>query len=115
MAAIGESKRYRAYYDRLLDDWIERFVMREEPIMLTEAEVDLERHPAHEFQPARSVYVWIRSPSQAYLVEAEATAWTDTAIRIWFFEPRIKIHREGWVWRSAVRPAPPEEKAKEFR
>ncbi|GAA2174936.1 hypothetical protein GCM10009784_15310 [Arthrobacter parietis] len=78
--------------------------------MLTEAEVDLGRHPAHEFQPARSVYAWIRYPSQAYLVQAQATAWTETAIRIWFFEPTIKIHREGWVWRNAVRPSSPEER-----
>ncbi|WP_299169742.1 hypothetical protein [uncultured Arthrobacter sp.] len=109
MSAIGESKRYRAYYDRLLDDWIERFVMREEPVMLTEAELDLEHHPAHEFNPARRVHAWIRYPSQAYLVQANATAWTSTAIRIWFFEPKVRIHREGWVWRSAVTPTPPNE------
>lgn len=80
--------------------------MREEPIMLTEAEIDLEHHPSQEFKPSRLVHVWIRYPSQAYLVEAHATAWAITAVRVWFFEPKIKIHREGWVWRSAVTPAP---------
>ncbi|MDF9278846.1 hypothetical protein P4U43_13730 [Arthrobacter sp. EH-1B-1] len=83
--------------------------MREEPVMLTEAELDLEHHRAHEFTPARRVYAWIRYPSQAYLVQANATAWTATAIRIWFFEPKVRIHREGWVWRNAVTPAPPTE------
>lgn len=78
--------------------------------MLTEAELDLEHHPAREFQPPRPVHVWIRYPSQAYLVQAQATAWTATAIRIGFFEPAIKIHREGWVWRSAVTPVPPDKK-----
>ena len=97
------------HYDRLLDQWIEQFVMREEPIMLTEAELDLEHHPAQDFLPSRPVLVWIRYPSQAYLVPAHATAWTAIAIRIWFFEPKIKIHREGWVWRSAVTPAPDED------
>lgn len=55
------------------------------------------------------MYAWIRYPSQAYLVQAHATAWTATAVRIWFFKPKIKIHREGWVWRSAVTPAGPDD------
>ncbi|SDI98510.1 hypothetical protein SAMN04488693_1417 [Arthrobacter subterraneus] len=109
MVAVGENARYRRHYDRLLDQWIEQLVMREEPIMLTEAELDLEHHPARDFHPSRRVNVWIRYPSQAYLVQAHATAWTATAIRIWFFEPKIRIHREGWVWRSSVTPADPDE------
>ncbi len=39
---MGSSKRYRAYYAKLMDAQIEEFVMRGELIMLTAAELDLE-------------------------------------------------------------------------
>lgn len=107
--AIGENRRYRRFYDKLLDRWIEELVMREEPIMLTEAEVDLPSNPAHDFPAPRRVYVWIRYPSAAYRIQAHATAWTKTAVKVTFFEPGIRIQREGWVWVGSVTPAAPDE------
>ncbi|WP_024476408.1 hypothetical protein [Arthrobacter sp. CAL618] len=106
---MGQNKRYRKYYDRLLDGWIEELVMREEPVMLTEAELDLPSNPVHEFPAPRRVHVWIRYPSQAYRVKGHAKAWTKTAVKVSFFEPGIKIQREGWVWVGAVTPAAPDE------
>lgn len=83
--------------------------MREEPVMLTEAEVDLASNPATEFPVPRRVYVWIRYPSEAHRVKAHAMAWTRTAVKVSFFEPKINIRREGWVWVGSVTPAPPDE------
>lgn len=84
--------------------------MREEPIMLTEVELDLPSNPARDFPEPRRVYVWIRYPSSAYRVQAHARAWTRTAVKVSFFEPGIKIQREGWVWVGSVTPAAPDEK-----
>lgn len=107
--AKAVNKRYRRYYDKLLDRWIEDLVMREEPIMLTEAELDLPSNPPHDFSERRRVYVWVRYPSSAYRVQAHAIAWTKTAVKVSFFEPGIKIQREGWVWVGSVTPAAPDE------
>ncbi|MHA7294339.1 hypothetical protein [Arthrobacter sp. HLT1-21] len=93
-----------------MDRWIEELVMREEPIMLTEAELDLPSTPAQDFPAPRRVYVWIRYPSSAYRVQGHATAWTKTAVKVSFFEPGIRIQREGWVWVGSVTPAAPDEK-----
>lgn len=38
-----------------------------------------------------------------------AKAWTKTAVKVSFFEPGIKIQREGWVWVGAVTPPAPDE------
>lgn len=62
--------------------------MREEPVMLTEAEVDLAANPAMDFPAPLRVYVWIRYPSQTHRVKAHAEAWARTAVKVWFFEPR---------------------------
>lgn len=78
--------------------------------MLTEAELDLPANPARDFPAPRRVYVWIRYPSSAYRVQAHALAWTKTAIKVSFFEPGIKIQREGWVWVGSVTPAASNEK-----
>ncbi|WDF35058.1 hypothetical protein PTW37_16265 (plasmid) [Arthrobacter agilis] len=52
------------------------------------------------------MYAWVRYPSKAIRVQAHAIAYTRTAVKIRFLEPLIKIQREGWVWLSAVTPAP---------
>ncbi|RJT97049.1 hypothetical protein D6T65_15185 [Arthrobacter frigidicola] len=106
---MGSSKRYRAYYAKPMDARIEEFVMREELIMLTAAELDLGNTPPVDFQEPRPVYAWIRYPFKAIRVQAHALAYTRTAVKIRFFEPLIMIRREAWVWRGAVTPAPPEE------
>ncbi len=103
---MGSSKRYRAHYGKLMDARIEEFVMREELIMLTAAELDLENLRPVDFPEPRRVYAWIRYPSKAIRVQAHALAYTRTAVKIRFFEPLIMIQREGWVWRGAVTAAP---------
>lgn len=105
---MGGSKRYGKHYARLMDDRIEEFVMREELIMLTAAELDVENCRPTNFPEPRRVYAWIRYPSKAIRVQAHAVAYTRTAVKIRFLEPMIKIHREGWVWLSAVTPSDPE-------
>lgn len=80
--------------------------MREELIMLTAAEVDLEHNQPTDFPEPRRVYAWIRYPSHALRVQAHAIAYTRTAVKIRFFEALIMIQREGWVWLSSVTPAP---------
>lgn len=99
--AVGENVRYRKYYDRLLDQWIEELVMREEPVMLTEAELDLPHNPAQNFPAPRRVYVWIHYPSRAHRVKGHAMAWTKTAVKVSFFDPGIGILREGRVSHSS--------------
>ncbi|MBG6218624.1 hypothetical protein IWX75_003111 [Arthrobacter sp. CAN_A6] len=89
-----------------MDDRIEEFVMREELIMLTAAELDVENCRPTDFPVPRRVYAWVRYPSKAIRVQAHAIAYTRTAVKIRFLEPLIKIQREGWVWLSAVTPAP---------
>lgn len=102
---MGGSKRYGKHYAKLMDDRIEEFVMREELIMLTAAELDVENYRPTDFPEPRRVYAWIRYPSKAIRVQAHAIAYTRTAVKIRFLEPMIKIHREGWVWLGAVAPA----------
>ncbi|WP_049822810.1 hypothetical protein [Arthrobacter sp. H41] len=96
-----------------MDDRIEEFVMREELIMLTAAELDVENCRPVDFPEPRRVYAWVRYPSKALRVQAHAIAYTKTAVKIRFFEPLIMIQREGWVWLSAVAPAPPREAEKQ--
>jgi hypothetical protein len=103
---VGQSKRYAASYGRLMDERIEEFVMREELIMLTAAELDVENCRPTDFPEPRRVYAWVRYPSKAIRVQAHAIAYTRTAVKIRFLEPLIKIQREGWVWLNAVTPAP---------
>ena len=107
---MGQSKHYKAiHYARLMAQRIEEFGMREELIMLTAAELDVEHYQPVDFPEPRRVYAWIRYPSKALRVQAHAIAYTKTAVKIRFFEPLILIQREGWVWLSAVTPTPPKE------
>lgn len=98
------SSRYTKHYAKLMDERIEELVMREELVMLTAAELDAENCRPVDFPEPRRVYVWIRYPSKAIRIQAHAIAYTKTAVKIRFLEPLIKIHREGWVWLSAVTP-----------
>ncbi|MHA7284626.1 hypothetical protein [Arthrobacter sp. TMS2-4] len=87
-----------------MDERIEEFVMREELMMLTAAEPDVENTRPTDFPEPRRVYAWVRYPSKAFRVQALAVAYTRTAVKIRFLEPVIMIQREGWVWLSAVTP-----------
>ncbi|WP_247827603.1 hypothetical protein [Arthrobacter antioxidans] len=71
--------------------------MREELIMLTAAELDVENNRPTDFPEPRQVYAWVRYPSKAIRVQAHAISYTRTAVRIRFLEPVIMIQREGWV------------------
>lgn len=61
---IGQNRRYTQPYARLMDARIEELVMREELIMLTAAELDLENNQPTDFPAPRRVYAWIRYPSR---------------------------------------------------
>ncbi|WP_175460217.1 hypothetical protein [Arthrobacter subterraneus] len=41
----------------------------QELITLADADLELGHHPARDFLPSRQVLVWIRYPSQTYLVQ----------------------------------------------
>lgn len=99
------SKRYPEHYAKLMDARIEEFVMREEIMMLTAAELDVENTRPTDFPEPRRVWAWVRYPSHAIRVQALAIAYTRTAVKIRFLEPKILIQREGWVWLNAVTPA----------
>lgn len=79
--------------------------MRDEPVLLTAAELQLRQNPPKSFDQPRRVCAWVRYPTQAVHMQAHAIAWTSTAIKIRFREPHIDATREGWVWRNAVTPA----------
>lgn len=68
---MGQNKRYGAAY---VDRWIEGWILREEPMMLTPIEVDLENHPPTDFPTPRRVNVWIRYPTKAVRLKAHALA-----------------------------------------
>ncbi len=102
---MGSDKRYRAHYAQPMDVRIEEFVMREEQIMLTVAELDLDNMHSMDFPEPPGVYAWIRCPSKVIRVQAHSIASTKTAVKIRFFEPLIMIQREGRVWLGAVTPA----------
>jgi hypothetical protein len=102
---VGQNKHHAAYYAKRMDERIEEFVMREELVMLTAAELDVENCRPTDFPKPRRVYAWVRYPSKAIRVQAHAIAYTRTAVKIRFLEPLIKIQREGWVWLNAVTPA----------
>ncbi|WP_157359069.1 hypothetical protein [Arthrobacter sp. Soil782] len=51
---MGQNKRYGAAH---VDRWIEGCILREEPMMLTPIEVDLENHPPKDFPTPRRVSV----------------------------------------------------------
>ena len=70
-----------------MDDRIEEFVMREELIMLTAAELDVNNTRPTDFPEPRRVYAWVRYPSKAIRVQAHAIAYTRTAVKIRFLEP----------------------------
>ncbi len=80
--------------------------MREELIMLTAAELDVENVRPVDFPEPRRVYAWIRYPSKALRIQAHAIEYPKTAVKIRFFEPLTLIQREGRVWLNAVTPAP---------
>jgi hypothetical protein len=101
---VGQNKRYAEHYGRLMDERIGEWVMREEPMLLTAAELQLRQNPPKDFDQPRRVYAWVRYPTQAVRVQAHAISWTATAVKIRFLEPHIDAWREGWVWRNAVVP-----------
>lgn len=78
---MGGSKRYPKYYARLMDQRIEEFVMREELILLTAAELDVENCLPIDFPEPRWVYAWIRYPSKAIRIQAHAIAYTPKGVR----------------------------------
>jgi hypothetical protein len=101
---VGQNKHHAEFYAKRMDERIEEFVMREELMMLTAAELDVDNNQPTDFPEPRRVYAWIRYPSKAIRIQALAIAYTRTAVKIRFLEPLIKIQREGWVWLSAVTP-----------
>ncbi|MEC5199183.1 hypothetical protein RCH21_001407 [Arthrobacter sp. PL16] len=63
--------------------------MREELIMLTAAELYGQNCRPTDFPEPRRVYAWVRYPSKAIRVRADAIAYTRTAVMIRFLEPLI--------------------------
>lgn len=84
---------------------IEEFVLREELIMPTAAELDVENCQPTDFREPRRVYAWIRYFSKAIRIQAHGIAYTRTAVKTRFLEPSVKIQREDRVWLSTVTSA----------
>lgn len=89
-----------------VDKWLDGWALREEPMLLTPAELDLPNSLPRDFPVPKRVWVWIRYPSQSVRVQAQAISWSTRAVKIRFLEPVIKTEREGWVWTNAVTPDP---------
>lgn len=102
---MGENKRYAEHYGRLMNERIGEWVMRAEPMLLTAAELQLRQNPPKDFDQPRRVYAWVRCPTLVVHMQAQAIAWTSTAVKIRFREPHIDAPREGWVRCNAVTPA----------
>lgn len=96
---VGQNKRYGAAN---VDKWLDGWALREEPILLTPAELDLPNSRPTDFPVPRRVWVWIRYPSQAVRVQAHAISYSRSAVKIRFLEPVVQTEREGWVWTNAV-------------
>ena len=69
--------------------------MREEIMMLTAAELDVENIRPIDFSQPRRVWAWVRYPSHAIRVQTLAIAYTKMAVKIRFLEPKILIQCEG--------------------
>jgi hypothetical protein len=61
---VGESKRHAAYCAKRMDEQMEEFVIREELIMLTAAELDVENCQPTNFSEPRKVYAHL--PGRTY-------------------------------------------------
>ncbi|WP_294568440.1 hypothetical protein [uncultured Arthrobacter sp.] len=81
----GQKKCHAAYYAKRMDERIEEFVMREELIMLTAAELDVENCRPTNFPEPRRVDARVRYPSNAIRVQAHGIlhphSWEDSVPR----------------------------------
>lgn len=101
---MGTSKRYAAAVDRQMDARILQRVMQETaPHSLSTEELELDREPLTRSPIPRPVAAWVRYAAAAIFLDAEAVAWTPTAVAIRWTTPAGEEHR-AWVWASAVRP-----------
>lgn len=61
---MGKDKRYAEHYGRLIDERVGEWGMREEPMLLTAAELQLRQNPPKDFDNPRRVYAWVRYPTK---------------------------------------------------
>lgn len=94
---VGENKRYPGNIEDSLNEWL----VRAEPIGLTEDELRLRDQKVTRPEQPMSVRAWVRFPEASIEPQAEAVAWTDRAVLV-RFELRDGRVRETWVWASAV-------------
>ncbi|WP_440711736.1 hypothetical protein [Herbiconiux sp. YIM B11900] len=99
---MGQNRRYPGH---AIDREIEDAVTRPQPVSLTAAEVDAERHPI--VTPAKPVPVeaWVRFHEATVRPRCEAIAWNDHAVQVrWTMRNGQTV--SAWVWRSAVGTPP---------
>lgn len=94
---MGQNKRYPGGIEDALHEWL----VRAEPIGLTEDELRLKDRAVSRPEQPISVRAWVRFPEASIEPQAEAVAWTDRAVLV-RFKLRDGRVRETWVWASAV-------------
>jgi hypothetical protein len=84
-----------------MDDRIEEFVMREELVMLTAAELDVKNCRPTDLPEPRRVYAWVRYLSKAIRVQAHEDAYTPTAVRIDSSNPSSRFSERAGTQHSS--------------
>lgn len=93
---MGKSK-----YERGIEEGIDAYVTSARPVSLSQAELDLERHPVTTAVTPIPVRAWVRFHEVSTRPAAEAIAWTDKAVQVrWTTIQGASL--TTWVWASAV-------------
>lgn len=105
---MGTSKRYAAFYDRLMDDRILQRMADEFPLQsLTDAELQRDILPITRDPQPKPCVAWVRFGPHSVCVRGVVVVWNDVACGIEFKAGEKKLR--CWVWAGAVTPGIPDE------
>lgn len=98
---MGTNRRYADQIDdRVAQRALEVAVRGQEPITLSDLELELDKQPLTRLPKPKPVRAWVRYPRSGVLVNAEVVAWTPYAVAIrWRLND---VNFKGWVWAPAV-------------
>lgn len=96
---MGGNRRYGGGIEDALNQWL----IRAEPIGLTEDELKQSGPEVGRPEHGVPVRAWIRFPEASIEPTAEAIAWTERAVQVRFTlqDGRTKT---VWIWKGAVSP-----------
>jgi hypothetical protein len=102
---MGTSKRLAWYYDKLMDERIQRSLMAGPPLSLTPEELELDKEPLTRTPTPIEGWAWIRYGENAMKLQVRIVAWTERAVAVKWDAPGGE--HKAWVWASAVRRRDP--------